>query len=498
MGWNRFRFARKRTTLLTLVFFGITFFLFSQRSAGAEDFLAEGYKLFFKHHPAADQPVSRELYPFQGPLIAFGEDLQICPAAKAPAAYLHEKSMKYLSHGKDGWLFRTVDFRTDFTLSAPSQNYFNRLNRMLAQKGQTLVIFFGPPRALMETQHIAPADIPEGYVPSQAHRNYDEFLQHLKDLRIKTAGIESAPKGFDYFYKGDLHWTPSGADYAAWQLAEIIKQLPVYNGLKKHEFEITTTGLGIPARGRYESALQRICKINIEATASHLWATNMKVPAGETDKALLDDTDFPDIVVVGTSYSAEDTLFNFTGALKRHLHADVYNAALTGGGFGASALRYYASDVYHAHPPKIIVWEFLSQHDFNNPEAQAAFRQMLPAIEGACAQKEALATYSGEVTNIKTEIFNAMINKPLENTYIYLEVTNPEGRHLETQILYTDGSADKIDLTRSTRAADNGKYYLDLDGTDDRKALFFHIITDKPSGHIAARLCRYSATPGKE
>lgn len=186
----------------------------------------------------------------------------------------------------------------------------------------------------------------------------------------------------------------------------------------------------------------------------------------------------------------QNTAFNFVGALKQFLHADVYNAALTAGGFASAAYRYYATDEYHAHPPKIIVWEFLPQHDYNDGASENGFRQMIPAIYGACDEKSALAHTTGSLGGT-TAFFDKIGQVPLKNTYIYLEATEPKERSLQLDVLYTDGNVDQADLTRSTRMANNGKYYFELSSGNAKAAKFFRLTTDVPEGKFTARICPY-------
>jgi alginate biosynthesis protein AlgX len=157
-------------------------------------------------------------------------------------------------------------------------------------------------------------------------------------------------------------------------------------------------------------------------------------------------------------------------------------------------LRYYASDEYRAHPPKIVVWEFLPQHNVNSDENEAAFRQMIPAISGACDDKTALARWSGQIAATETKVLGDIKNQPLQNTFLYIEATDPVERNLRAEILYADGNADQIDLTRSTRMTNNGKYYLELGRDVSAPALHVRVLTDKPEGRLTARLCPYPTT----
>jgi alginate biosynthesis protein AlgX len=451
--------------------------------AGPEEY---GWATYFKYHPA-----KRHLnpYPFPGPVIKAGQDIPVCPEARLPEAYIYKKEVKYIFHGKGGWLFRTADFRTDFKATSGTIDYFRRLNRALADKGQTLVVALQPPRALLEQAHLDQASLPKGYDPAAARKGYEDFLAQLHDAGIVTVDLADVPPGVEYFPRGDFHWSPEGAALAARQIADTVKKLPGYSDLRKQDFASRITGPAkIPTRGAYENFIQSACKINIEMSAKPLWATEA---VGGGSSGLLDDTAAPGVTVIGTSNSAEDDKFNFIGSLKHFLRTDVYNAAIVAGGFGSSPYRYFSSDEYKSAPPKFVVWEFLPQHQYNSGESALSFRQMIPAVYGACNENEAMATYSRDIASAETSVFSEAKNKPLGNSYLYMEVTNPVERNLKVNVLYGDGNADQVDLTRSTRAENNGKYYLDLSKTSSQPMVFFNLITDRPQGHINARLCHY-------
>jgi alginate biosynthesis protein AlgX len=448
-----------------------------------------GWAMYQKYHPAKRHMAT---YPFEGPVIRAGEDIPVCDAARTPQAYLYKKDVKYIFHGKNGWLYRTADFRTDFTASPRALEYFRRLNQALKSKGQTLVMAFQPPRALMGQAHIDPASIPEGYNVAAAKSGYQAFLQQLRDAGMVAVDLSNAPATLNYFPKGDFHWSPEGAGFSAQQIATTIAGLPGYKDLEKQDFVTRNTGPSkIPTRGAFETFIQNTCKVNVELTQGPVWETEAVAKPGKAASLIDEDAAYPEVTVIGTSNSAEDDKFNFVGSLKKFLHADVYNAAIVAGGFGSSPYRYLSSDEFRKYPPKFIVWEFLPQHKYNSDESALAFRQMIPAVYGACSEKEAMATYSKDITTPETDIFAEMKNKSLKNAYLYMEVTDPAERSLHVNILYNDGNADRVEMTRSTRAANNGKYYLDLATGADKPMVFFRLSSDKVQGHINARLCQY-------
>src|SRR5262249_17385748 len=74
-----------------------------------------GYTTYFKYHGPKNKEIRRNLYPYAGAPIPFGHDIPVCAAAKTEEAYEHKRDIRYLMHGRGGWIYRTIDFRTDFT-----------------------------------------------------------------------------------------------------------------------------------------------------------------------------------------------------------------------------------------------------------------------------------------------------------------------------------------------------------------------------------------------
>ncbi len=371
----------------------------------------------------------------------------------------------------------------DFKASSKTLEYFNRLNKLLAARHQILAVVFQPPRGMVAEKHIDFLEAPKGYTPQKAREGYKSFLRQLNSIGIVTVDLSDVPADIAYFPKGDSHWTSEGARYSAYTIAKELQNVPAYTELEKGRFESAMAGMGPANRGAFEEFLQSACQVNIGLTTEPLWLTQR---VGGSQK----NTSFPAVTVMGTNNSFSESKFNFVGFLRQFLQADVYNAAVAGG-FGASAYRYFSSEEYRVHPPKIVIWEFLPHHDYNDNESTNAFRQMIPAIHGACSKAQASAQFDGNLTKTQTDVLTQLAGQSLKDSFLYLDVTNPTERTLKVEILYKDGNADQIDLTRSIRNKNNGEYYLELSDNTDKQALFFRIVTDTPRGHLTARLCQY-------
>jgi alginate biosynthesis protein AlgX len=437
--------------------------------------------------PNEENPKTTKLtpYPYPGPVIQIGEDIPLCAAAKDPATYVKKKAYRYIVHGKDGWLFRTVDFKHDFSARDQSANYFRMLNNALAEKGQQFMVIVQPSRGFMSPEHIDPADMPKDYNADVAKESFLDFIEQMNDWGIPVPDLTSPPDDLKYFRSSDLHWTLDGAKWSAEVVADTIKDMRVYGDLEKKEFVTEKLPQGITRRGVYYEFLQKICQVNLARETLPLWAT-AEVGSGAEDD-LFGDATIPSTVLLGTSNSALAE-YNFTGWLKENLKTDVQNASIAGGGFGSSALRYFASDGYIQNPPKLVIWEFLAQHNYNASDSMDDFRQIIPAVWGNCGKDKALATFSSGITKTETDL-DTFMKAPMHNAYLYLEATNPNERTLQLEILYANGEGTITNLSRDKKIENNGKYFYLLDAAKGADPLYIRLITDTLEGQYEAALC---------
>jgi len=447
---------------------------------------------------AEEAPVEAE--PFTYP------DLGSCmDKLRDPASYKGKrKILRFIYPGKDGWLFRSVDFRTDFTMPDQVLGYMKKVNERLAAKGIELVVLLQPSRGMLMRSFIDPNNKPDDYDPAKAEKSYRALISQLNRVGIESPDLSDVPSDVVYFFKGDPHWRREGAHWTAQRLASVIRKYPAYKDVKYEEFSNEVTWWLESEKGEFDEFIEKTCDVEMPPERRPQWATT--VLAGDLDEsALFGDVTYPDIAIVGTSNTAHDEDFNFVGALKQELNTDIRNRALSAGAFSGSSLVFYAMDEFHNHPPKIIIWEFLAHHDFDD---YVGFRQIIPAIEGACTDEEALA-----VTTINLEgafpaseakakdapLHDVLVFEDLEDqqipgkgSYLYLEATEPNEQKMQVGILYANGDAEEVDISRSRRVDNNGKYYLQFDPAIEQNLLMIQIGTNKPQGMIKARICKGS------
>ncbi|HRC26274.1 MAG TPA: hypothetical protein PKX87_02455, partial [Alphaproteobacteria bacterium] len=149
--------------------------------------------------------------PEEGTQGAASADL-VCPKLAEDDTYRGKnKLFKYIIPGKDGWLFRTVDFRQDFHFSDRALKAFATIDTALKAQGVDLVILLQPPRGIFAPGRTDPSVWPKGYDPQTARQSYREQLQRLRDLGLAVVDLSDIPSEIPYFLKADPHWSLTGA-----------------------------------------------------------------------------------------------------------------------------------------------------------------------------------------------------------------------------------------------------------------------------------------------
>ena len=429
-------------------------------------------------------------------------DLTSCvEKLRDPSIYKGSKRriLKQIEPGLDGWIFRTADFRSDFTMPDKTFDYMVAVKDALKAKGVDLYLVIQPPRAMLMHEHINPAYMPEDYDASVAKANYKYLIKKLNKAGIRAADLSDIPSDLVYFFKGDPHWRREGAQWSAEKVSSLIRENEQYKDIAKEEFSIEITWWLEDEKGEFDEFVEGICGVVIPPERRPMWATTSKNAVSEA--SLFGDITYADVAIVGTSNTAHEEDFNFVGSLKKALKVDIRNKAMSAGGFSGAAHTFFGTDEFQNHPPKILIWEFLSHHQFDD---YAGFRQMLPAIEGGCSNEEALFASDNleinipdaEIDELQSVMHEFIFMDYLEDkhvraldSYLELNVVEPENRRLQVSVLYANGDADTIDVSRSRRAKNEGKYFIDFNDDIDEELMLIQIETDKPLGKIEAKLC---------
>lgn len=415
------------------------------------------------------------------PKVGVNACCKLCPAAADVQLYQGDflESFKTLIQGKDGWLFRTeADLLMELGLSSEGLRRIGRLARALRDRNVALVLVVQPPRGLMHADKLA--DVPVPYDAELVQMRYTNMLDALREQGLVVPPLERLVEegGRDtFFFRADHHWTPEGARRTARVVAETIRELPEFSGLKRQRFVTRRSGL-LAKRGTMSKAAQQLCGFGAAEQFVPRYITELA--DGDSGGDLFGDDTAPQITLVGTSNS--DTPYNFSGFLSEYLQADVLNVAQAGGGFEGAMLGYLPSAEFQQTPPRILIWEVETYHDLSDPRF---YQQALPLMGRDCGGRapvlerrlklrrglnEVLFNGGGTVRQIRGR-----------DHFLDLQFGDPGARELRATVWYTNGTKDSIRLERSERAANPGRFVLDLrDEGNWGEQVFLSLDIDNP------------------
>lgn len=415
------------------------------------------------------------------------------------------KAMRFIAPGKGTWLFRSdYDLSNDFGLPKPYRKEFRRLIQAFRDQGTEVVMIVQPTRGLMQADSVDPG-FAYGFDFAEARKNYQRFLKQLAKEGAVVPDLMpllSYPRKQDYFFRRDHHWTPAGAAETARMVADTIIAMPVYDELEKKAY-ITEPGTYLPKDGTMNGALRRICGNNFGFQYVPGFQT---VPAESGEDALFGDASDPQVVLVGTSNSAERDddykNYNFSGFLKEYLSLDILNYSLPGGGQDGAIQQYLLSPEYDpANAPKLVFWELPASYHLDDP---LMYRQLLPAIKGGCSTASAKlmeashdigALPKGERVEILSNAGRAQKNLKGTKGFFELTFSNKNVKDFYLITYYDNGERDKV-WYRRPNVVDGGTYHLELSQESQfRKAnlmsVFFEPSEPMEEGtHMEISLCR--------
>jgi alginate biosynthesis protein AlgX len=424
----------------------------------------------------------------------------LCARASSPAAYNTRflESFATLTQGKDGWLFRSDDLRTTFGPDAEGYKELKRLRDALKRRGVDLVAVYQPPRGMLHPDKL-PRAVQKTYSADLAKFSYSLTLQRFRNIGLVTPDLMQLlndKSGQPYFFRGDHHWTPYGAQRTARVVADAIKALPSYQGLPRTQFTTERTGI-LMKKGTLYKAAYLICGAGYTEQYVDRFATS-----GTGSQDLFGDTEVPPITLVGTSNS--DSAYNFAGFLSEYLGVDVLNAAVAGGRHDGALLQYLPSEEFQKHTPKILAWEFETNHNLSQ---RMFYRQVIPMVSNGCLSKRAILSNRVELRARNNEVlFNGggkLLPLVGKHHLIDLQLSDPTVKEIETVVWYTNGSKETVDLKYSPYVDGRGRFVFELRNEPewaDRTfmSLDVHQPVSRKPVTVTAQLCERDDAPRQQ
>ncbi|MET1076844.1 MAG: alginate O-acetyltransferase [Pseudomonas sp.] len=401
-----------------------------------------------------------------------------------------------LVQAQDDWLFRTrYDLRTDFGTTAAGYAQFKQLSQALKRKGIELLVVYQPTRGLVHPDKLIGAER-ASFDYELAKRNYLDTVEQLRKTGVWVTDLSPLFAEHEqraYFFKGDNHWTPTGANRTAALVAETLKQMPGFETIPKQEFVSKRVGL-FPKEGALHKVAGQFCNTSYATEHVDRYETE---PVGEStsDDALFGEEKTTEVTVVGTSNSGP--AYNFVGFLQEYSGVEMLNLAVSGGGFDSSILQYMSSKDFHDKPPKILIWEFAPHYDL----AQKSFyRQAVPLADNGCDGRPAVLKNKIKLRPGSNEVLiNAHPDKQQLRGGDYqvdLTFSDPSVHAAQATLWYLNGRREQYKLEQSERVDTGGRYVFELRNDPDWRdlnllAMEIQGATDMPENlSVEATLCK--------
>ena len=419
----------------------------------------------------------------------------LCPAASNQINYEGAAlaSLWPLKTGKNGWVFRArTDLSTDFGPSPESMAMLKQFAKALKKRGSRLMVIYLPTRGLMHSN-----EVNDQYDSASALASYKEALIRFRDIGVDTPPLDKLIGNMkeDFFLKRDLHWSPAGAEETARITAIEAKKYNLFNGIPKKEF--TTEVVGYSAiNGNIHKSITELCK---QSYPLQYWKEYQTSP----DTDLLADEEEPDIVLIGTSFSAGMMpKTNFDGFLRQYLGADVLNMALSGGEENGAWLEYLPSDIFQKKPPKLILWEVPAHQSMKD---KSLFRQLIPLVNNGCEGKQSLLTSTQKIhpeTGHNELVFSTeLLKRDAGDLVMELQLSDPTVHDLNVTAWYSSGAEERFTVRQNERANTGGRFVFSL-AQDELLSNQNFISLDlnqvgstQPEVEVAVKVCELNEKP---
>ncbi|MFJ4371856.1 alginate O-acetyltransferase [Pseudomonas japonica] len=430
---------------------------------------------------------------------------QLCPEAHDASRYTtrYQQNFTTLVQARGDWLFRTrEDLRTEFDTTPAGYKRLQQLHDAFKARGIELVVVYQPTRGLVNRNMLNPAD-KAAFDYQKALGNYQAMLKRFRAMGYNVPDLSpltneqlaAADQGKDFYFRGDQHWTPYGAERAAKIVAETVHGMPAFEGIPRKEFETKKAGR-MGKTGTLHNVAGQLCGTSYAVQYMDQFATEPKGESGGDD--LFGDSGNARITLVGTSHSGKN--YNFAGFLEQYIGADVLNVAFPGGGLEGSMIQYLGSEEFKNNPPKILVWEFSPLYPLNQ---ETIWRQMLALLDNGCEGKPAQMSASAALKPGKNELMvngrNGVI-KDLTNRNHQLDVRfeDTSVKVLQATLWYLNGRHEDIKIEKPTTSDTDGRFAFQLREDEDWAAqtLLAVELQGPQSGtqKVQATLCKRGAS----
>jgi len=400
--------------------------------------------------------------------------------------------------GDDGWFFRSGEINHFYPMSDRAATFLKRLDAVLKAHGVQLVLMPLPSKSMLAPAHAAVAAAADNLVfdPAFARAAFEARLQSFRDLGVPVVDVlaqidRAADPDIEYYFPQDLHWRPELARASAQATATTLSALfpQTFPGTKSYQTRLKSAE---PAIHRANSGplLNQLCASSVPAETLPLYET---VEVDQSVDAFLGDADAAPVNVIGTSFTEETRVYNFSGFLREALQTDVASYSIIGGGITQALYRWAHTGQARAGA-QVLLWEL---HFIDRLEAVATTlaRTVVPAIAGSCrdtGNEIFAADYALTDEAPVTLTLPETIKLSGDAYYLELGLSDPTARGVAVEFGYRDGRRDVLPVVRESRVGAIDTIYAEL-SPDLPGELGSITLSAMQPGQNAGRLalCRY-------
>ncbi|MNF45368.1 Alginate biosynthesis protein AlgX precursor [compost metagenome] len=404
----------------------------------------------------------------EGPVYRATPCCSLCPAAHNPNLYTtdYQKNFITLVQAQGDWLFRTrEDLRTEFETSPAGYRRLQRLHDAFQSKGIEVVLVYQPTRGLVNRDKLDPAQM-ASFDYQQALTNYQAMLGRFRRMGFAVPDLSQLAgekEEHAFYFRGDQHWTPYGADRTARLVANTIKQLPVYQDIPKREFVSKVIGR-MGKKGTLHKVAGQLCGTSYATEYTDQFVTEPKAASGSEE--LFGDTGNPEIVLIGTSHSGPN--YNFAGFLAEHLGADVFNAALPGGGLEEAMLQLLGSQDFLNNPPKVLIWEFSPLYRLDQ---ETIYRQIFAMLDNGCVGKPAILSAKTKLRPGSNEVLvngqDGLKNVRNGQYQVDIRFADTSVKTLQASLWHLNGRRETLKIEKPRSSETDGRFAFELRSDSD-------------------------------
>ena len=270
--------------------------------------------------------------------------------------------------GEEGWLYSDEEFcyfPNELEELETKLEFMVATQKTLKSYGSELVIALVPAKARVYPEYLG-----RYTQPSYTLERYGRALERTQSANLNLVNLYTplteAKSSQATFLRTDTHWTNFGAELAAQTIANQVRENALFSSIDTDSYETTVQDefehfgdlLKFIPLGNYQhlgpspDIMQTLSTTKIENTDD----SSSGLGGGGLGASLFGDASIP-ITLIGTSYSA-NPLWNFEGALKVALGADILNLADEGLGPIIPMQNYLESNELQETPPELVIWEF--------------------------------------------------------------------------------------------------------------------------------------------